>query len=91
MLTLDSFPQPAPGVVGRLVDDEAVLVLPERGQVKVVNQVGARIWELLDGRRSVREIAAQICAEYQVDLSQAEADTLEFLAALEARGAVQSA
>ena len=40
---LDSIPVMLPTVVGRVVDEEAVLVLPEQGQVKVLNQVGARI------------------------------------------------
>ena len=88
MLTLESYPIPAPGVLGRVVEDEAVLVLPERGEVKVLNKVGARIWELADGQRSVSEIAALICQEYDVDLEVATSDALEFLAELESRGAI---
>jgi hypothetical protein len=88
MLTLESYPIPAPGVVGRVVEDEAVLVLPERGEVKVLNEVGARIWELANGKRPVSEIAALICEQYEVDLEVAAADTLEFLADLESRGVI---
>jgi hypothetical protein len=88
MLTLESYPIPVPGVVGRVVEDEAVLVLPERGQVKVLNEIGARIWELANGQRPVSEIAALICKEYEVDLEVAAADALEFLADLESRGVV---
>lgn len=89
MSTLDAIPVPAPGVVGRVVDDEAVLVLPEKGEVKVLNEVGARIWTLTDGARSVKEIAQVICEEYEVEQKLAEADTLEFLEELEDRGAVE--
>lgn len=88
LLTLDVYPAPAPGVVGRLVDAEAVLVLPARGEVKVLNQVGARIWELSDGNRTVREIARVICEEYAVDADAAEVDTLTFLKDLVDRGAI---
>lgn len=88
MLTLDVYPAAAPGVVGRLVDDEAVLVLPARGEVKVLNEVGARIWELSDGNRTVREIARIICEEYAVEADAAEADTLAFLKDLLDRGAI---
>jgi hypothetical protein len=83
---LDMVPQPNPGVVGRVVDNEAVLVLPNLGKVKVLNEVGARIWALADGKRSLRQIAAQLCAEYQVEQAQAEADTLAFAAELANRG-----
>ncbi|MEJ2265937.1 MAG: PqqD family protein [Anaerolineales bacterium] len=89
MLTLESYPIPVPGVVGRLVEDEAVLVLPERGEVKVLNEVGARIWDLANGQRAVSAIAALICEEYEVDLEVAASDTLEFLADLESRGVIR--
>lgn len=88
MFQLESCPQPNPKVVGRVVDDEAVLVLPEKGKVKVLNEVGARIWSLVDGKRSVRQIAAEICREYQVEQFEAEEDTLAFLNDLAGRGVV---
>ncbi|MBI5563303.1 MAG: PqqD family protein [Chloroflexi bacterium] len=88
MLNLDSKPKPNASVQGRQLEDEAVLVLPDKGEVKVLNEVGARIWALTDGRRSVREIAATISAEYQVEQSVAEAYTMEFIAQLAAKGLV---
>jgi hypothetical protein len=82
MITLDSYPTPNPTVAGSIVEGEAVLVLPEQGQVKVLNEVGARVWSLADGTRTVRDIVAVICAEYDVEPTRAEADTLGFLAEL---------
>ncbi len=90
MLTLDSKPRPQASVQGRQLENEAVLVLPEKGEVKVLNEVGARIWALTDGQHSVRQIAATVSAEYQVDRSVAEADTLEFMAQLVVKGLVAS-
>ncbi len=88
MIDLDDYPVQAPNVVGRVLENEAVLVLPARGQVKVLNEVGARIWKLADGTRSVRAIAAQICAEYQVEAGQAERDTVQFVADLVSCGVI---
>jgi hypothetical protein len=88
MLTLDSRPRPNNSVQGRQLENEAVLVLPERGEVKVLNEVGARLWALTDGRHTVREMAATVCAEYHVEPSVAEADTLEFLSQLAAKGLI---
>jgi hypothetical protein len=88
MVTLDDYPIPDSNVRGRILEDEAVLVLPDKGQVKVLNQVGASIWTLADGARTVRDIAAAICAEYAVDQAEAESDTLAFVAELEAKGIV---
>ena len=88
MFTLDTIFAPSPQILSRLVEHEAVLVLPEQGKVKVLNEVGARIWTLTDGKLSVAEIARSICAEFAVDQLTAEADTLAFLTDLAARGIV---
>ncbi|MEA3345720.1 MAG: PqqD family protein [Chloroflexota bacterium] len=88
MVSLDSYPMPTPAVVGRVVEGEAVLVLPEQGQVKVLNEVGARIWALADGTRTLRQIAAALCDEYEVDPAQAEADTRAFAAQLDEKGII---
>ena len=89
MRSLDMVPIPNENVVGRMVDGEAVLVLPEKGKVKVLNEVGASIWSLVDGRRSAREIAAALCDEYQVEPQEAEVDTLAFLDELEKKGVLR--
>ena len=82
MISLDSYAVPNPAVVGRIVEGEAVLVLPEQGQVKVLNEVGARIWVLADGARTLRQIAAALSDEYDVNQAQAKADVLDFVAQL---------
>ena len=88
MLTLDSIPKTNPNVTGRLIEDEAVLVLPEKGKVEVLNQVGAFIWERADGGLTIGEIIGQVCAEFEVEFTEAEKDTLEFIADLMGRGII---
>jgi hypothetical protein len=87
-LTLNSYPAPAEHVRGRRLEHEAVVVLPDKGEVKVLNEVGAQIWSLADGTRSVREIIAVVCHAYDVPLAAAEADTLKFLAELQQKGLI---
>jgi hypothetical protein len=79
---LDTQPTKHPRTASRLVDGEAVVVLPEENVVKVLNVVGSRIWDLADGTRTVREIAQTIHQEFDVDLAQAEQDVIEFVAAM---------
>ncbi len=96
-LTLESIPNLIPGVTGRVLEPgaagqrEAVLVLPEQSQVKVLNEVGARIWTLIDGSRTLGEIARVICREYAVEEAQAREDVLAFAAVLQARGVISLA
>lgn len=75
----DKYPAPHPQVAARIIDGEAVILLPENVQVKVLNVVGSRIWELADGTRSVGEITKIIVAEYDVTAQQAERDVNEFI------------
>lgn len=88
VLNLDSIPEHESGVIGRIVDSdvtgrsEAVLVIPAEGKVKVLNDVGARIWTLADGSRTVADIVGVICQEYDVQPDQAQDDAIQFLADL---------
>ncbi len=91
MLPLDSYPIPNPTIVSRLLEGEAVLVLPEAGKVEVLNDVGARIWVLADGSRSIREIAEALCQEYQVEFLQAQEDACRFIHSLVQRDVYQLA
>lgn len=74
------------GVASRTVDGEAVLVHAEQKKVTVLNGVGARLWELTDGQRTVSEMARVIADEYEVSLNKAEADALVFVEDLASRG-----
>lgn len=84
MSVLNCYPVLASQAVGRVVDDVMVILLPEIGEVKVLNEVGGRIYQLIDGLTSVRDIAAQIAREYHVAAEQAENDTVQFLEELRA-------
>jgi hypothetical protein len=102
MLDLNSILAHQTGIVFRLVGNhetavdqelsmdtvEGIIVLPERGEIKVVNEIGARIWSLIDGQKSIQEIAIQINNEYQVNVIEAQKDTLDFVRTLEERGLV---
>ena len=88
MPELTSIPVRNPDIIGRMVDNETVLVMPQQGQVKVLNEVGGAIWEMTDGKRTIAEIAERICTQFAVDLNTAQADTLKFFAELIDRGIV---
>jgi pyrroloquinoline quinone biosynthesis protein D len=61
-----------------------VLLYPE-GAV-LLNDTGRAILELVDGRRTVAEIAAELSARYQTDVS---ADVTEYLSGLAERELIQ--
>lgn len=85
-LQLSDVPARVPEVVSRLIDGEAVLVHPRQGKIRVLNPVGARLWEQVDGRSTVETLARSLATEYVVDLAQAQEDTLAFFGDLVRRG-----
>lgn len=57
--------------------------------IYTLNEVGTRIWELLDGQRSLFQIRDLLVDEFEVSPKEAETDLLEFMQGLESVGAVQ--
>jgi hypothetical protein len=71
-------------VVSRKIVDELILVpirqnVADMESLYTLNEVGARVYELIDGERSVRDICAAIVEEFEVSSDKAEADVTEFL------------
>jgi hypothetical protein len=83
-------------MVARRVADEVILV-PIRQNVGdlqciyTLNDVGARIWELLDSEGTVADMVSAVTKEYEVEQPKAEADLVDFLAQLESIGAIAPA
>lgn len=86
MRSPDSIPQRSPMVVSRFLDGEAVLVHPVQGNVRVLNVVGARVWELADGQRTLGDIVEAIATEFQVDVARVETEVPVFCEDLAQRG-----
>jgi len=83
-------------VVSRKIAGEFILVpiRQKAGDVESIytlDEVAARIWELIDGQRRVHDIRDQIVAEFEVGPEEAETDLVGFLRQLESVGAVREA
>lgn len=63
----------------RTIAGEGVVLDLDSKMLRGLNPVGTRIWELIDGQRSVDEIGQQIAQEFDVDPAQAQADTEGFI------------
>lgn len=80
-------------MVARKVADEVILV-PIRQNVGdlqciyTLNDVGARIWELLDSEATAADMVSALGTEYKVERQQVEADLVDFLDQLESIGAI---
>jgi len=83
-----------PNIVSRKVADEFILVpikqkAADVDSIYTINEVGSRIWELIDGEKSLRDIGDIIAEEFDVGREEAFKDLWEFLLQLENVGAVR--
>jgi pyrroloquinoline quinone biosynthesis protein D len=76
------------GLLSQRAADTRVLLDPSDGNYFALDEVSGRIWDLCDGNRTVAEIVATLCAEYDAPRETVEADVLEFLGELLTDGLV---
>ena len=81
----------SPQTAWRLIEGEAVILAMDTKVFRGLNAVGSRVWELIDGRRSVDEIGAAIANEFEVAPDVAARDVSAFVGELLARGLVTAA
>jgi hypothetical protein len=82
-------PRKRPASAWQRIDGEMVVLQQDAGQLAGLNAVGARIWELIDGVRSVEDIVVMVAAEYPGAGGAARADIEAFLSALVAAKLVE--
>lgn len=70
--------------VFRRIEDETILVpikdnVSDMGSIYSLNEIGAFIWEQLDGSRNLVTVHDKIIDEYEVSHQKAEADLRAFM------------
>jgi methyltransferase-like protein len=74
----------APECAFREIDGEVFVVSSKTGGVHLLNPVGTYIWSLLDGARTLDEIAGAVVEEFDTGAEAARPDILEFIEKLRA-------
>ena len=74
--------------VFRQIDDETILVpiknnVGDMGSIYNLNEVGAYVWEHLDGKKTLSDIKNRITGEFEISPKVAEEDLIEFVDQLE--------
>jgi len=80
--------------VTRRIAGETIIVPIRSGvgdlnSIYTLNEVGTRIWELIDGRTQSSQIVEVIGTEYEVTAEETAKDVAEFLQSLEAAGLIK--
>ena len=71
-------------IVTKKTGKEYVLVplannIADMNSVYTLNETGAFIWELIDGKKNIEEIISALTEEYEIDLETALKDVLLFI------------
>ena len=72
----------------RVIEGEAVILSMETKVLRGLNPVGSRIWELIDGERSVEQIVGVIVKEFDVEPARADEDVRSFVQEVLEKGLV---
>ena len=78
METKETF-KAAPNVAWRKIENEVIILDLETSDYFSLNEVGTRIWELLQEGKDEDSVAEVIEAEYEIDKKNAKKDVAAFL------------
>jgi hypothetical protein len=71
--------------------EEGVMMNVTAGRYYGLSAVAARIWELLERPRTIAELSARLCEEFEVEAPTCEAEVLKFVNELIDNGIVHEA
>jgi len=85
----------SPKVIARNVADRMVLVpvfekVGDEDYIFSLDEVGARIWHLLDGSRTIEQVEKQLLSEFDASPEELKKDLEEFVSDLESAGLIQT-
>ena len=84
MAELKSVPSRSPSIVTRKTGNEYVLVpvtnnIADMNSVYTLNETGAFIWELIDGKKNVGDLIDALITEYNIERETATSDAFSFI------------
>lgn len=79
--------------VTRSIAEETIIVPVRSGvgdlnSIYTLNEMGTRIWELMNDQTDIDKMAEIISSEYEVSMEEAKKDIAEFLSSLESVGLI---
>lgn len=90
MVTEQSTVVVAPGLTAADLGGEAVVLDPRSGRYYGLNELGARIFELVRRPQSVEQVMYALLQEYDVKADTLKADLLAFLHEMEQRQLIEA-
>jgi len=87
-ITLQSNIQRNPGMVTSNLDGEIVMMSVENGEYYGLDEIGTRIWQLMEHPIVIENLINCLTNEFEVEREECEEDTIEFLEDLHSRNLI---
>src|SRR5262249_9364162 len=71
------------GILVAEAQGQTVLLRLSDGSYYALDEVGALIWELCDGERSLQDIVTELCSQFEATERTVTADVIEFVGELQ--------
>ena len=65
--------------IGRVIENNAFIVLPEKNVLCKVDEVGTFIWQQLNNPKTMEELKKTLCEDFAVDEKTAHSDLVDFI------------
>lgn len=69
-------------IVSSEIDGETVMMSVDMGSYYGLNEIGTRIWELIESPRTISDICDQLTKEYKVEPETCRKEIFDFLSTL---------
>jgi hypothetical protein len=76
-------------VFAQEIDDETIILDSVTQEYFSINEIGKVIWSLIEEKKNLEEIKAEMLDMYEVPEEQIEKDLLNFIQALEQKGLIK--
>ena len=76
-------------VFAQEIDDETIILDSVTQEYFSINEIGKVIWSLIEEKKNLEEIKAEMLDMYEVPQEQLEKDLLNFLQTLEQKGLIK--
>ena len=76
-------------VFAQEIDEETIILDSETQEYFSINEIGKVIWSLIEEKKNLEEIKAEMLDMYEVPEEQLEKDLLNFIQALEQKGLIK--
>ena len=90
-ICLDDIVERGADLVEAEIQDEVVVIKRDSGACYCLNEIGARVWNLLSRPTRISDVCTALMTEYRVETSVCERQVLDLLEELRAEGLIAKA